>query len=122
MWVGIKYMMGKQPGEADTGIATYTLKTRNGKRVGGCNMESRHRVIGENYCKDFGRYNGNNGGQEEQISEEQAGFRPNRSCVDIVYTIGEIFQGGKDVGLRNRVSALKRIYYDVFVYLFPRYR
>ena len=37
--------------------------------------------------------------KEEQISERQAGFRPNRSCIDHVYTLGKIIQGRKDAGL-----------------------
>ena len=34
--------------------------------------------------------------KEEKISEGQAGFRPNRSCVDHVYTLGKIIQVRKD--------------------------
>ena len=37
--------------------------------------------------------------KEEKISEGQAGFRPNRSCVDHVHTLGKIIQGRKDAGL-----------------------
>ena len=37
--------------------------------------------------------------KDEIISEGQAGFRPNRSCVDHVYTLGKIIQGRKDAGL-----------------------
>ena len=37
--------------------------------------------------------------REGKISEGQAGFRPNRSCVDRVYTLGKIIQGRKDAGL-----------------------
>ena len=37
--------------------------------------------------------------EEEKISEGKAGFRPNRSCVHHVYTLGKIIQGRKDVGL-----------------------
>ena len=37
--------------------------------------------------------------KEEKISEGQAGFRPNRNCVDHVYTLGKIIQGRKDAGL-----------------------
>ena len=36
--------------------------------------------------------------KEEQISDGQAGFTPNRSCVDHVYTLGKIIQGGKARG------------------------
>ena len=36
--------------------------------------------------------------KEEQISDGQAGFTPNRSCVDHVYTLGKIIQGRKDAG------------------------
>ena len=37
--------------------------------------------------------------KDEKISERQAGFRLNRSCVDHVYTLGKIIRGGKDAGL-----------------------
>ena len=37
--------------------------------------------------------------KEDQISEGQAGFGPNRSCVDHVYTLGKITRGRKDAGL-----------------------
>ena len=36
--------------------------------------------------------------KEEKVSEGQAGFRPNHSCVDHVYTLGKIIQGRKDAG------------------------
>ena len=36
---------------------------------------------------------------EKIISEGQAEFRPNRSCVDHVYTLGNIIEGTKDAGL-----------------------
>ena len=38
--------------------------------------------------------------KEDNISEGQAGFRPNRSCVDHIYTLGKIIQGRKDAGLK----------------------
>ena len=37
--------------------------------------------------------------KDKKISEGQAGFRPNRSCVDHAYKLGKIFQGRKDAGL-----------------------
>ena len=37
--------------------------------------------------------------KEVKLSERQAGFRPNRSCVDHVYTLGKIIQGKKHAGL-----------------------
>ena len=36
--------------------------------------------------------------KEEKICEGHAGFRPNRSCVDRVYTLGEMIQARKDAG------------------------
>ena len=36
---------------------------------------------------------------EENISEGRAGFRPNRSYVDYVYTLGKIIQGREDARL-----------------------
>ena len=37
--------------------------------------------------------------KEDKTSEAQAGFRPNRSCVDHVYTLGKIIQDRRDAGL-----------------------
>ena len=37
--------------------------------------------------------------KEDKRSEGRARFRPNRSCVDHVYTFGKILQGRKDAGL-----------------------
>ena len=37
--------------------------------------------------------------KEDIMSEGQAGFRPNRSCADHVYTFGKILQGRKDAPL-----------------------
>ena len=37
--------------------------------------------------------------RDEKIREGQAKFRPNRSCVDHVYTFGKVTQGRKDAGL-----------------------
>ena len=44
--------------------------------------------------------------KEEKISEGQAGFRPNRSCVDHVYALGMIIQGREDPGLTTYCSFL----------------
>ena len=37
--------------------------------------------------------------KEDNVSEGQAGYRPNRGCVDQVYTLGNTYQGRKDAGL-----------------------
>ena len=37
--------------------------------------------------------------KDENISKGQAGFRPNRSCVDHVYTLGKMIQDRKNAGL-----------------------
>ena len=37
--------------------------------------------------------------KEDKISEGQAGFRPNRSCADHVYTLGEMIEGRQNAGL-----------------------
>lgn len=39
--------------------------------------------------------------KELNISKGQAGCRPNRGCVDHVYTIGTIIHGKKDAGLTS---------------------
>ena len=39
--------------------------------------------------------------KEGKISEGQAGFRPNRSCIDHIYILGKIIQGRKDAGLKT---------------------
>ena len=37
--------------------------------------------------------------KKKKKSEEQAGFTPNRSCVDHAYALGKIIQGREDAGL-----------------------
>ena len=37
--------------------------------------------------------------KEEKIREGQAGFRPNRGCIDHIYTLGKIIQERKYAGL-----------------------
>ena len=37
--------------------------------------------------------------KDDKISEGQAGFRPNRRCVDHVYALGEVMKGRTDAGL-----------------------
>ena len=37
--------------------------------------------------------------EERRISEGQAGFRPNRSCVDHVHTMSKIIKGRENAGL-----------------------
>ena len=37
--------------------------------------------------------------KDKKKSDGQAGFRPNRSCVDHVYALGKIIQGRKNAGL-----------------------
>ena len=48
---------------------------------------------------DFERSLGTMMEKEDKISEGQPVFRPNRSCVDHVYTLGKITHGRKDAGL-----------------------
>ena len=36
--------------------------------------------------------------KEQKRSEGKIGFRPNRRCVDHVYTLGKMIQGRKDAG------------------------
>ena len=55
-------------------------------------------TVGKTFCKILNDRTGTMMEKEEIISEGQAGFRPNRSCVDHVYTLGKIIQGRKDVG------------------------
>ena len=38
-------------------------------------------------------------GKEQKISQGQAGFRPDRSCVDHVYTVRKVIQGRNDTRL-----------------------
>ena len=50
-------------------------------------------------CKNLNDMMGTMMEIEDKISEGQAGYRPNRSCVDHVCTLNKILQGGKDAGL-----------------------
>ena len=54
----------------------------------------------ETICKILNDRMGTIMEKEEKVSEGQAGFRSNRSCVDhnIVYALGKIIQGSKDSG------------------------
>ena len=61
-------------------------------------------TVGKTFCKILNDRVGTMLEKEEKISEGQAGFRPNRSCVDHVYTLGKIIQGRKDARLTSTVS------------------
>ena len=56
-------------------------------------------TAGKRFCKILNDRMGTMMEKEEKTSEGQAGIRPNRSCVDHVYTLGKIIQGRKDAGL-----------------------
>ena len=56
-------------------------------------------TVGKTFCKILNDRMGTMLKKDEKISEEQAGFRPNRSCVDHVYPLGKVAQGRKDAGL-----------------------
>ena len=56
-------------------------------------------TVGKTFCKVFNDRMGTMMEKEEKISEGQTGFRPNRRCVDHVYTLGNLIQGRKDAGL-----------------------
>ena len=55
-------------------------------------------TVGKTFCKILNDRTGTIMGREEEKIEGQAGFRPNRSCVDRVYTLGKITQGRNDAG------------------------
>ena len=56
-------------------------------------------TVGEIFCRILNDRVGTILEKEEKISEGQAGVRPNRSCIDHIYTLGKIIQGRKDAGL-----------------------
>ena len=56
-------------------------------------------TVGKTFCKILNGGMGTMLEKDEKISEGRAGFRPNRRCVDHVYTLGKIIQGRKDPGL-----------------------
>ena len=56
------------------------------------------RTVGKTFCKILNDRTGTMMEKEEKVREGQAGFRPNRSCVDHVYTLCKIIQGRKDAG------------------------
>ena len=56
-------------------------------------------TVGKIFCKILNDRVGTMLEKEEKISEGQAGFRPNRSCVDHIYALSKIIQGRKDAGL-----------------------
>ena len=53
-------------------------------------------TIGKPFCIKL--YNGKDDGEGRNSKRRKTGFRPNRGCVDRVYTLGEIVQGRKDAG------------------------
>ena len=57
-------------------------------------------TVGKTPCKILSDRRGTVMEKKESISEERAGFRANRSCVDHVYALGTISQGRKNAGLR----------------------
>ena len=63
-------------------------------------------TVGKTFCKILNDRMGTMLRKDETISEGQAGFRPNRSCVDHVYTLGTTIQGRKDAGLTTYCSFL----------------
>ena len=60
-------------------------ETRLIRNYGGTTLQ---RTVGKTFCKVSNDRMGTMMEKEEDISEGQAGFRPNRSCVDYVYTLG----------------------------------
>ena len=55
-------------------------------------------TVGKTLCKICIDRMGTMLEMDDDTSEGQAGFRPNRSCVDHAYTLGKIFQGRKGAG------------------------
>ena len=47
-------------------------------------------TVGKIFCRILNDGVGKMLEKEEKISEGQAGFRPNRSCIDHIYTLGKI--------------------------------
>ena len=60
-------------------------ETRLIRNYGGTTLQ---RTVRKTFCKVSNDRMGTMMEKEEDISEGQAGFRPNRSCVDYVYTLG----------------------------------
>ena len=56
-------------------------------------------TVGKTSCKILNDRMGTLLEKDKKQSEGQAEFRPNRSCVDLVYTLGNTIQGRKDAGL-----------------------
>ena len=56
-------------------------------------------TVGKTFCKILNDRMGTMLEKDGKIRERQAGFRPNRSCVNHVYTLGKVIQGRKGAGL-----------------------
>ena len=52
-------------------------------------------TVGKTFCKILNDRMETMLEKDENISKGQAGFRPKRSCVDAVYTLGKLIQGRK---------------------------
>ena len=55
-------------------------------------------TVGKTFCKILNDRMGTMMEKEEKVSEGQARFRPNRSCVDHAYTLGKIIHSREDAG------------------------
>ena len=56
-------------------------------------------TVGKTFCKILNDRMGTMLEKKKNKSEGQAGFKPNRSCVDHVSTLGKTIQGRKHAGL-----------------------
>ena len=81
------------------GVVVSLFKIGDKADPGNCREITLLSTVGKIFCRIPNDRVGTMLEKEEKISEGQAGFRPDRSCVDLVNTLCKIIQGRKDAGL-----------------------
>ena len=84
----------------------YLFKKGDKADPGNCRGITLSITVGKTFCNVLRDRMGTLLENDERICEGQAGLRPNRSCVDYVYTLGKIIQGRKYAGLTTYCSVL----------------
>ena len=87
------------------GVVANLFKKGGKADPGNCGGITLLSTVGQSFCKVLKDRTGTMMETEEKISKRQAGLRSNRSCVDHVYTLGNIIpEAGKTRGEQRTVS------------------
>ena len=80
------------------GVVVNLFKAGDKADPGNCRGTTLMSTVGKTFCDILNDGMGTMLEKDKKTSERQAGFRPNRSCVNRVYTLGKIIQGRKEAG------------------------